>query len=42
MSQGFYDGLSSVITSSWVNDMSVYMVAANKVHHGQYAGTSGW
>ena len=27
-------GLVSVIMSSWGNDMSVYVVVANNIHHG--------
>ena len=30
--QGFLDGLVSVIVDSWVNDMSVQMVVASYMH----------
>ena len=36
MSQGVCYGLKSVFMSFWGNDMSVYMVVANKIRHGSY------
>ena len=36
MSQGFRYELVRVTMSSWDNDMSAYMVAASKMHHGSY------
>ena len=36
MSQGLCFGLVSMIMSVWGNDISVYMVAADDIHHGSH------
>ena len=40
--QGLYFGVVSVAISSWGNDMHVYMLVANRMHHDSHAALEDW